>query len=72
MPYTGERFDRTVAKLEDKYISAVEEIVVRYRSEQIFDRDRPVLVDIIQNISSYKKYKRFIFKKYAIASYLLS
>ncbi len=72
MPYVGERLDRTVAKLEDKYFTTVEEIVVRYRPEQIFDRNRGALIDIIKNIALYKKYKRFIFKNYAIASYLLS
>jgi hypothetical protein len=72
MPYLGERYDRSVAKLEDKYISIIEDIVIRYRPEELSEQNKLLLVDIIQNIASYKKYKRFIFKKYAIASYLLS
>jgi hypothetical protein len=72
MPYLGERYDRSVAKLEDKYISIIEDIVIRYRPEELSEQNKLLLVDIIQNIALYKKYKRFIFKNYAVASYLLS
>ncbi len=69
MPTTGEMRTRTVAKLEDEYILALEDLL-EYRGLNI-DTHKLLLIDIITNIVSFNKYKRFINKTYLIASYLL-
>jgi hypothetical protein len=69
LPYLGERFNRNVAKLEDNYIKGLEYILSL--TLPIPDYYKPILVDIITNVLSYNYYKRFIDKKYLIASFLL-
>ncbi len=69
MPTTGEMSNRTVAKLEDEYILALEYVLEH--SGPIRDDTKPLLIDIITNIATFNKYKRFITKTYLIASYLL-
>uniref|UniRef100_A0A6C0HVG0 Uncharacterized protein n=1 Tax=viral metagenome TaxID=1070528 RepID=A0A6C0HVG0_9ZZZZ len=73
LPYLGERYGGNVAKLEDEYIRAIDCII---ESPQNFSPDdkahyTPILIDILNNIVSYDYYKRFINRKYLIASFLL-
>jgi hypothetical protein len=66
MPYSGENIEH-VAKLEDKYVSALES----YKTNNVFKYQIPILSNIIRNIISYNHYMRFISKAYLIASFLL-
>lgn len=84
MPYLGEGFtmhpkmeiaslknkDGRVVKLEDKYISVLSDLDSTV--DIIPDENKPLIIDIVKNLESYNKYKRFIYKKYLIASFLLS
>jgi hypothetical protein len=84
MPYLGEVFtmhprmksgfvnfkDERIVKLEDKYLSVLSDLFeIGY---DIPDKNKPLIIDIFKNLESYNKYKRFIYKKYLIASFLLS
>jgi hypothetical protein len=73
LPYLGERYNGNVAKLEDNYIKAIECIIESPQnfSDSYKNYYRPILIDIINNILSYNYYKRFINRKYLIASFLL-
>ncbi len=68
MPFIGEGYNR-VAKLEDNYIKAINEITIDIFPTTAYYK--PLLIDIIRNISTYIYYMRFINKKYLIASFLL-
>jgi hypothetical protein len=69
LPYKGEKFDKQISKLEDDYITAINQFDLK--NPILHDLDRRLLNEIVYNILSYYKYQRFIYKKYAIASYLL-
>jgi hypothetical protein len=75
LPYLGERYGGNVAKLEDEYIRAIEYIIMPDGGNQVPPDDKahytPILIDILNNIVSYDYYKRFINRKYLIASFLL-
>ncbi len=70
LPYLGEKYKGVVAKLEDDYVKTLEYILTM--SRPLPDYYKPIIIDIINNINSYKTYKRFINKTYLIASYILS
>jgi hypothetical protein len=67
LPYMGEAFDRLV-KLEDEYIKALDGVI----THNSIGHYRPLLIDIIRNITSYKYYMRFINKAHLVASFLLN
>ena len=67
MPYTGNKANNNVGKLEDKYISAIELLI----DKDIID-DKILIIDIIEHIIEYSHYMRFINKTYLIASFLLN
>ncbi len=72
MPYMGERDGGNVAKLEDEYIMALNNFINSDTDRDILDHYKPLLIDMIRNISTYNNYMRFINKTYLIASFLLS